>query len=320
MAVRFVLGLSPAMLNRGYLADPSRVNFFRAAWSQHRGPASCVPGVAAVEVLKILLAPRQGACAPLGLPVRRLPQPLRENLAAGRQPQPASADRPVHRAPPVARDAPLKPPETLHGQSRNPPQDPRPGPLGPQWRQHPALAFSRSRATTIRRARQRHPVIGASTISNGHASHMAHGAPLEPSAHRRHRRGLASPAGAAWAGFRPSGAPVFDVRPRPGRHRPRPAAALHRVRVVQRRAMRTTPSRRSSGPPWRRRPGPGSTAQFFESSAERKAVAGFLWRSAYLRLICPEATRYKEIIEGAPASARTASPSRRWASIPPRRA
>jgi len=55
MAIRFLLGLSPAMLQRGYLADPSRVNL-----AEHRGPstvAACelCAGVTAVESLKILL-------------------------------------------------------------------------------------------------------------------------------------------------------------------------------------------------------------------------------------------------------------------------
>ena len=55
MAVRFLLGLSPAMLQRGYLADPTRVDF-----NARRGPstiAACqlCAGVTATEALKILL-------------------------------------------------------------------------------------------------------------------------------------------------------------------------------------------------------------------------------------------------------------------------
>ena len=55
MAIRFLLGLSPGMLQRGYLADPSRVNL-----SERRGPstiAACqlCAGVTAVVALKILL-------------------------------------------------------------------------------------------------------------------------------------------------------------------------------------------------------------------------------------------------------------------------
>ncbi|HNO88513.1 MAG TPA: ThiF family adenylyltransferase, partial [Rhodocyclaceae bacterium] len=64
MAIRFLLGLSPAMLQRGYLADPSRVNL-----AEQRGPstiAACqlCAGVTAVESLKILLGRGDVLCAP----------------------------------------------------------------------------------------------------------------------------------------------------------------------------------------------------------------------------------------------------------------
>ena len=66
MAVRFLLGLSPAMLQRGYLADPSRVDF-----AARRGPstiAACqlCAGVTATEALKILLGRGKVLCAPWG--------------------------------------------------------------------------------------------------------------------------------------------------------------------------------------------------------------------------------------------------------------
>lgn len=66
MAIRFLLGLSPAMLQRNYLADPSRVNL-----SEHRGPstiAACqlCAGVTATEALKILLGRGGVNAAPRG--------------------------------------------------------------------------------------------------------------------------------------------------------------------------------------------------------------------------------------------------------------
>ena len=66
MAVRFLLGLSPAMLQRGYLVDPSRVDF-----EARRGPstiAACqlCAGVTATEALKILLGRGEVLCAPWG--------------------------------------------------------------------------------------------------------------------------------------------------------------------------------------------------------------------------------------------------------------
>ncbi|THF60495.1 ThiF family adenylyltransferase [Pseudothauera rhizosphaerae] len=66
MAVRFLLGLSPGMLQRGYLADPSRVNL-----AERRGPstiAACqlCAGVTATEALKILLGRGGVRAAPHG--------------------------------------------------------------------------------------------------------------------------------------------------------------------------------------------------------------------------------------------------------------
>lgn len=66
MAIRFLVGLSPAMLQRGYVADMSRVNL-----AERRGPssiASCqlCAGVAAVEALKLLLRRGGVKLAPWG--------------------------------------------------------------------------------------------------------------------------------------------------------------------------------------------------------------------------------------------------------------
>lgn len=66
MAIRFLLGLSPGMLQRGYLADPSRVNL-----AERRGPstiAACqlCAGATATEALKILLGRGKVLAAPKG--------------------------------------------------------------------------------------------------------------------------------------------------------------------------------------------------------------------------------------------------------------
>lgn len=66
MAIRFLVGLSPAMLQRGYVADMTRVNLV-----ERRGP-SCIAacqlcaGVAAVEVLKLALRRPGVKLAPWG--------------------------------------------------------------------------------------------------------------------------------------------------------------------------------------------------------------------------------------------------------------
>lgn len=66
MAIRFLVGLSPAMLQRGYVADMSRINL-----ADRRGPSSIAAcqlcaGVAAVETLKLLLGRGGVRFAPWG--------------------------------------------------------------------------------------------------------------------------------------------------------------------------------------------------------------------------------------------------------------
>lgn len=66
-ALRFLIGLSPAMLQRGYLVDRSRVDL-----AAHRGPSTAMAcqlcaGVAATETLKILLGRGKVLAAPWGL-------------------------------------------------------------------------------------------------------------------------------------------------------------------------------------------------------------------------------------------------------------
>jgi molybdopterin/thiamine biosynthesis adenylyltransferase len=65
--LRFLLGLSPAMLQRGYLVDKSAVDF-----AHHRGPSTAMAcelcaGVAATQVLKLLLGRGKVIAAPRGL-------------------------------------------------------------------------------------------------------------------------------------------------------------------------------------------------------------------------------------------------------------
>lgn len=66
-ALRFLLGLSPAMLQRSYLADPSTVDL-----TAHRGPSTGMAcqlcaGIAATEALKILLKRGTARTAPHGV-------------------------------------------------------------------------------------------------------------------------------------------------------------------------------------------------------------------------------------------------------------
>lgn len=65
--VQFLIGLSPAMLQRQYLVDPSRVSF-----AEKRGPSTPMAvklcaGIAGTYVVKILLQRGDILCAPYGL-------------------------------------------------------------------------------------------------------------------------------------------------------------------------------------------------------------------------------------------------------------
>lgn len=65
-AVRFLIGLAPALLQRSYLADPSRVDL-----AAHRGPSTVMAcelcaGIAATEALKILVGRGRVLAAPRG--------------------------------------------------------------------------------------------------------------------------------------------------------------------------------------------------------------------------------------------------------------
>jgi molybdopterin/thiamine biosynthesis adenylyltransferase len=66
-ALRFLVGLSPAMLQMSYLVDPSRVDL-----SRRRGPSSVIAiqlcsGIAAAQVLKLILHRGEVVAAPHGL-------------------------------------------------------------------------------------------------------------------------------------------------------------------------------------------------------------------------------------------------------------
>ena len=66
-ALRFLVGLSPAMLQMSYLVDPSRVDLAR-----RRGPSSVIAvqlcsGIAAAQVLKLILRRGEVVAAPHGL-------------------------------------------------------------------------------------------------------------------------------------------------------------------------------------------------------------------------------------------------------------
>lgn len=130
----------------------------------------------------------------------------------------------------------------------------------------------------------------------GHASHMAHGALLET------LRIAASGHGcdASWRLLPgcPDSAPVYEVSVSRSERPADPLFPFIEDRVVQRRPMRTRPLSDDEMRMLAAAVGSEYRLQFFGSLRERIAVARLLWKSAYIRLTCPEAYEvHRRIIE-----------------------
>lgn len=67
MALRFLAGLTPAMLQRSYLVDRSRVALARGAGPSTPMACQLCAGVAATETLKLILRRGEVVSAPYGL-------------------------------------------------------------------------------------------------------------------------------------------------------------------------------------------------------------------------------------------------------------
>ena len=132
---------------------------------------------------------------------------------------------------------------------------------------------------------------------DGHPSHIAHGALLETMRIAASGFGLA----AGWEIESKAGDhnPIYDVHfsPNPALVRD-PLFACIETRTVQRRPMKTTPLTATQRKALVAAAGDDFRVRLFESPGERRRVAGLLWRSAKIRLTCPEAYPvHKEIIE-----------------------
>lgn len=131
---------------------------------------------------------------------------------------------------------------------------------------------------------------------DGHASHMAHGALLESIRIAATGFGLS----AQWQ-LRDGGEcrnPVFDVTFLECADGLDGLFPYLETRVVQRRPMSMAPMTGSQFEALKAAVGDEFELQLFESFSDRLRVASLLWRSAYVRLTCPEAfSVHREIIE-----------------------
>lgn len=132
---------------------------------------------------------------------------------------------------------------------------------------------------------------------DGHPSHIAHGALLETMRIAATVFGLRSSWSAQSSGEHRS--PVYDVRFVADQNLAKdPLADCIERRTVQRRPMQTTPLGDAQRSALMEAAGPQFSLQLFESGADRRKVAWLLWKSAKIRLTCPEAYPvHKEIIE-----------------------
>ena len=132
---------------------------------------------------------------------------------------------------------------------------------------------------------------------NGHPSHMAHGALLETL--RIAATGFQLETDWSLRPDCPDTAPIYDIILHTKTALPAdPLLPYIEKRVVQRRPMRTTPLTEDQRRQLTLSVGSGFTLHFFETLAERFAVAKLLWNNANIRLTCPEAFQvHRAIIE-----------------------
>ncbi len=302
-ALRFLVGLAPALLHRTYLVDPSRVDL-----RERRGPSTVMAcqlcaGMAATEVLKILLRRGAVAAAPVGMhydayrnrfvrtwrpwgnghPLQRAALAImRRQLGGGTRPA-----RPV--PPPQADEAPHR------GLAKAMPGDgdilqdimslARWAPSGDNaqvWRfelagpRHLAVHGFDNRAHSVYDFR-------------GMGSRMSLGALIETAA--------VAAAGHGWAlaDVRRSGT---DERPRfdlhfesvPGLPAGLPASVL-RARSVQRKPMHTRPLSEAEKSALQAATGPEHRVVWMEGWPTRLRLARFMFRAGEIRLTSPEAYR-----------------------------
>lgn len=132
---------------------------------------------------------------------------------------------------------------------------------------------------------------------DGHPSHIAHGALLETMRIAASGFGMKTSWTASSEGDHRH--PVYDVRLEQDPTLLRdPLFECIETRAVQRRVMKTTQLTSAQRRALIDAAGAGFTVQLFESLEQRMKIAGLLWKSAKIRLTCPEAYPvHKEIIE-----------------------
>ncbi len=296
--VRFLIGLSPAMIQGRYLVDPSTVDL-----AGHRGPSTPMAcelcaGVAATQALKILLGRGKVVAAPSGLhfdayrnklvrtwrpwgnrnPVQKLGLNIARNRFRSKLEQsPTPAEPP---------SIPKRPIEDILDQARWAPSGDNTQP----WR--------------FEIVDNHHLVVhGYDTREHcvydlqGHASQLSLGTLLETIAIAASNHGLSTQHQRRTN--LPETTPTFDVTfSESPEHSPSPLAPYIPLRCVQRRPMRTRLISRREKRELEESLSPEYQVIWLEGFSDKWAAARLMFRNAGLRLTMPEAYEvHSRIIE-----------------------
>lgn len=296
--MRFLIGLSPAMLQMGYLVDATRVDL-----AAHKGPSTAMAcdlcaGVAATQVLKILLRRGEVIAAPRGLHFDAYRNRMKITRRPGGNRHPLQrlmlgvVKRRLAREPAQPAKAPEAAPPDL---------DPALARILDLARWAPSGDNTQPWRFEVRDGR--HFLIHAHDTRDwcvydldGHASQIAVGALLETIAIAASGEGLAA---------------AFAIQPTAGGHRftieatltpraeaaPDPLLPYIQVRCTNRRPLATTPLSADQKARLEAAVGEGYRLQWVEGEG-RGAMARLLFDSARIRLTIPEAYQvHRRIIE-----------------------
>lgn len=285
--LRFLLGLSPAMLQRGYLVDPGAVDLAR-----HRGPSTAMAcelcaGVAATQVLKLLLHRGKLLAAPWGLHFDAYRNRLARTWRPGGNHHPlqrlalAVARKQFGRRPPAAVAAPATArPSTMERILKL-----------ARW----APSGDNTQPWRFEIRGEQHVVVhGHDTRDHcvydleGRASQIALGGLLETLHIAASGEGLR--ADVVRRSEAPDRRPTFDVTLTPD-----PAIATDpllpyvRVRSTQRRALSTRPLTRHERAALQVAVKPHHHMLWLDQPAQKRAMARLVYANAGIRLTIPEA-------------------------------
>ncbi|MFZ5508655.1 MAG: ThiF family adenylyltransferase [Pseudomonadota bacterium] len=295
-ALRFLIGLSPAMLQRAYLADPAAVDL-----SARRGPSTVMAcqicaGIAATEALKILLGRGRVLAAPRGMhfdayrnrmvhtwrpwgnanPLQRL------TLAVARR----QLGRMAAAAPPRAEGGEKRIVECILEVARWAPSGDNTQPWRFEIRSDDHVVVhgfdTRDHVVYDLQGRPSQISLGA-LLETLRIAATAHG--LRVQIVRRTEA--------------PEHAPIFDVFLRPDSTvAADPLLPFVKLRSVQRRAMRMRPLTEREKSALTASVGPGYLIKWIEGWGPKWTMARLLWMNGKLRLTMPEAYRvHRDVIQ-----------------------